>query len=612
VVWVGNKGSRLRRQDVKELPLACCGAEGALCPSAPFTPVKLSSCPLPGPAEPAYFEAEVELLRTRGGTAPCEVHLSVQTRGGTTPLGDAVLDLAEHEAALENDVVVQELALAGWPAQPGSQQPRLRVAITLCELHSAKARGSPIASIEPEVPTHANRERLPSRADSASESEASSEGTHGSAALDEDDVANAAGKQPRRRRFRLFPRLGEGAERPITPPEGTEPDGRPLSPPTHSAWLAGWRRSAPSSPRTDACASPPPIAPLPAAAAAPAPPTRTVHHARSASAPAEALAAPHDLDLSFLSADELLFQTQLAAALEASSGRTLPSAVRLQRRSQAPLPPLPPTLGDCPRSVGAGVCVSPLRTLPDGGEWLHIELTPATGEDPVAADVFFAGIDQRSEDAGGAGACACLSVAIAAWLEAHPSTLPTAEGGAQLDRLVREGSERWRALRRDSARGTEFPDGHFDLETALGGEPSLHAPPSCSYVAFLRPSFDAVQAAGEGEGPLAALLRGAPTLREAVAAARREAPATAVLSLLDHHCVVRLCAGGDAVLVETLGERLYEGNTKAFLLRFCDDDALVAFVERIVVAPRLRSLGAELCTGQALQADLQVLRTGAS
>ena len=117
----------------------------------------------------------MELLRTRGRTAPCEVHLSVQSRNGCTPLGDAVLDLAEHEAALENDAVVQELALAGWPAQSGSQQPRLRVTITLCELHSAKACGSPIASIEPEVPAHAKRERLPRRQDSASEG--SSEGS---------------------------------------------------------------------------------------------------------------------------------------------------------------------------------------------------------------------------------------------------------------------------------------------------------------------------------------------------------------------------------------------------------------------------------------------------
>ena len=169
MVWIGNKSSRLRRQDVEELPLACCGAEGALCLNALLLPDILSCCPPPGPAEPAYFEAEVELLRKRGHTAPCEVHLSVQTRGGTTPLGDAVLDLAEHEAALENAVVVQELALAGWPAQPGSQQPRLRVAITLCDLHFAKARASPIVSIEPELPVHAKRERLPRRQNSASE-----------------------------------------------------------------------------------------------------------------------------------------------------------------------------------------------------------------------------------------------------------------------------------------------------------------------------------------------------------------------------------------------------------------------------------------------------------
>jgi hypothetical protein len=397
---------------------------------------------------------------------------------------------------------------------------------------------------------------------------------------------------------------------------------------------------------------------------------RVVHHSRSASAPAEAMAAPRSLLLG--NDDEDAFQRQLTQALAASSLATLPAHMRMKRRrpgrnsahpssgatlapsaaqsgvaipSGAPLhehkevhssnvllqhggddgdlsdalhgdaPPSP----SCPSSQPW--LLTPLRegSLPCAGEWLHLELAlpdsdPAAA--PLAADVFFASIDQRSAEAGGSGACACTAVALAAWLETHPADLPVGRGGGELDDLIRDGSATWRELRRNSAASALAPDGHFDLITALGQAPSrLHAVPGASFVAFMAPPTEALakleQSACEA---LQGLLKGAPSLDAALRSAHGEArpgrPATAVVSLMDHHSCVRLCASGECVLVDTLGERLYEANTKAFLMRFSSLDDLVTFMQRIVAGPRLQALGpADLANGaHKLQVDVQVVR----
>ena len=392
------------------------------------------------------------------------------------------------------------------------------------------------------------------------------------------------------------------------------------------------------------------------------------HHSRSKSAPAEAMAAPRSL---LLGSDEDVFQQQLTQALAASSLATLPAHMRMKRRrpgrgsahtsSAAALAPSssqsgvatsswapfhehkkvhssdalqqPPggvdgddhdaLHGDAPPSCPSSQpwLLTPLRegSLPCAGEWLHLELALPDGDPSaafLAADVFFASIDQRSAEAGGSGACACTAVALASWLEAHPEELPVGRGGQELDDLIRDGSATWRELRACAATAAVFPDGHFDLDTALGQTRSrLQAVPGASFVAFMAPPAEALAKleAGAAEA-LQGLLKGAPTLESALRSAHGEArpgrPATAVVSLLDHHSCVRLCSSGECVLVDTLGERLYEANTKAFLMRFSSLDDLVTFMQRIVAGPRLQALGpADLANGaHKLQCDVQVVK----
>jgi hypothetical protein len=247
-----------------------------------------------------------------------------------------------------------------------------------------------------------------------------------------------------------------------------------------------------------------------------------------------------------------------------------------------------------------------------GGEWLHMELLAAAdkGCGPIQADVFLGGLDQRAADAGGAGACACLAVELAAWLETHPGELPTADAGAQLDDLIRTGSAQWRALVSQASTAAAFPDGHLDVDTALAahqseaGKGKLRPVPGASYVGFLP---------APPNTPAAAALAGAPRLRDALSSAAtecgaKETPATAVLSLLDHHCCVRLSPAGECVLLDTLGERLFEANGRAFVARFACIDDLCAFVERVVAGPRLSAEEPSRIGADKLQCDVHVVR----
>ena len=394
-----------------------------------------------------------------------------------------------------------------------------------------------------------------------------------------------------------------------------------------------------------------------------------IRHARSISAPAEAMGASRGL----LLGEEEVFQQQLAQALAASTG-ALPSHMRLKRRRpvgsrasgggneastttgaesgntggadsnhssgyhdskkvHADADAEAAADGMSPASQGAltplldgghGVGIVPLV-----GEWLHLELntpeSPPAGEGtascvapPTAAlqaELFFGSIDQRSADAGGSSACACTAVALASWLEQHPSSLPVAHAGMELDDLVRQGCADWRELRAQGDASAAFPDGHFDLDTVLEApNVRLRAVPGATFVAFVRPPPDLLQAAGpQAAEALEGLLGGAPALSDALAAAQREAkphaPATAVLSLMDHHCCVRLESSGECVLLDTLGERLYEANDKAFIMRFASSHDLTSFLERCVAAPRLRALAPDdLRTAQRLQCDVSVVR----
>ena len=86
--------------------------------------------------------------------------------------------------------------------------------------------------------------------------------------------------------------------------------------------------------------------------------------------------------------------------------------------------------------------------------------------------------------------------------------------------------------------------------------------------------------------------------------------------MLDHHVALRFEAGGSVLLVDTLGDRLFEGNTRSYVLRCASARDLARLLAETVAAPRLTELGAQLAAGEKLppaklcaqlQVDLQIL-----
>ena len=290
--------------------------------------------------------------------------------------------------------------------------------------------------------------------------------------------------------------------------------------------------------------------------------------------PAPGVAVPVTPENSASSAEVDLFRAQLLAALASSAamaqGEHTPGAVTL---------------------------------TPGSGFWSRMEVAlPADELDGdgacVNAEVCFGTFDQRSVMAGGASACAVLAVANAAWLHSRPDKLPTTP---KLDELMRRGCAAWRVLCTKPAAGA-FPGGRFDLAAALAAPPAmsslprLELAPGGSFVAFLQPpgclpgvcaTLDAMQEA-------------AASLEACLEAGSHAAPAAAVLSMLDHHVALRFETNGSVLLVDTLGDRLFEGNTRSYVLRCTSARDLARLLTETVAAPRLTALGAKLAAGEQL------------
>ena len=305
--------------------------------------------------------------------------------------------------------------------------------------------------------------------------------------------------------------------------------------------------------------------------------------------PAAGVPVPISPDNSASSAEVDLFRSQLLAALASSAamaqGNHTPGAVTL---------------------------------TPGVGFWSRLEVALADEVDgdgaSVTADVGFGTFDQRSVMAGGASACALLAVANAAWLHSRPDKAPTT---SKLDELMRRGCATWRVLCTKPVSGP-FPGGRFDLAAALAAPPAMSSlprlefAPGGSYVAFLQPP-------GCPPGVCAtldAMHEAAASLEACLEAGSRAAPAAAVLSMLDHHVALRFEVGGSVLLVDTLGNRLFEGNTRSYALRCASARDLARLLAEAVAAPRLTALGAQLAAGEQLppmqlcaqlQVDLHIL-----
>ncbi|KAJ1688680.1 hypothetical protein LUZ63_012835 [Rhynchospora breviuscula] len=194
------------------------------------------------------------------------------------------------------------------------------------------------------------------------------------------------------------------------------------------------------------------------------------------------------------------------------------------------------------------------------GNWERKSVLSRDRELELMTDVFLATIDQRSEKASGGSACTVLAVVIADWLHRNPGVLPLR---CQLDQLVREGSLIWRELCQDENHRERFSDQHFDLETVLKeGIRPLTEVVDLSYVGFL-----GMDELNEGAEYLQGAMSFDSIWDQILQDGLKMEYQVYICSWNDHFFVVKI--ERDAIyLIDTFGERLFEGCNQAYIVRF--------------------------------------------
>ncbi|KAI0497486.1 hypothetical protein KFK09_020715 [Dendrobium nobile] len=193
------------------------------------------------------------------------------------------------------------------------------------------------------------------------------------------------------------------------------------------------------------------------------------------------------------------------------------------------------------------------------GSWDSKEIISRCGQMKLSTQVFFASIDQRSERAAGQSACTALVAVIADWFQSNQNIMPVK---SQLDSLIREGSFEWRNLCKNQTYREQFPDKHFDLETILQAKiRPLSVVSGKSFIGFFRPDLCEDNRGFE-------FLHGAmsfDSIWEEISQVRSDC--VFIVSWNDHFFVLKV--ERDAYyIIDTLGERLYEGCEQAYILKF--------------------------------------------
>ncbi|KAL8136368.1 hypothetical protein V2J09_002369 [Rumex salicifolius] len=191
------------------------------------------------------------------------------------------------------------------------------------------------------------------------------------------------------------------------------------------------------------------------------------------------------------------------------------------------------------------------------GSWEYIEVVSRDGSLKLQTQVFFATIDQRSEKAAGESACTALVVVLAHWLHSNRNQMPNK---SELDSLIREGSLQWRKLCEYKSLMTQFPDKHFDLETVIQAD--ICPISVASTTGFFHPGEM------ENEGLLEYLdgSRSFDCIWDEISMSKSD-PLIYIISWNDHFFVLKIEADAFYV-IDTLGERLQEGCSRAFVLKF--------------------------------------------
>lgn len=180
----------------------------------------------------------------------------------------------------------------------------------------------------------------------------------------------------------------------------------------------------------------------------------------------------------------------------------------------------------------------------------------------LKTQVFFASIDQRSEKASGESACTSLVATIADWFQNNGHQMPLQ---SELDTLIREGSLDWRNLCENEVFKKQFPDKHFDLETVLQSKTSnLEVVPEKSFVGFFQLE--------EGVFDFLDGVMSFDTMWDEISKISQTSqtdsnPLVYIVSWNDHFFILKV--EKDAYfIIDTLGERLYEGCNQAYVLKF--------------------------------------------
>ena len=199
------------------------------------------------------------------------------------------------------------------------------------------------------------------------------------------------------------------------------------------------------------------------------------------------------------------------------------------------------------------------------GSWEQKEVMSRDGHMKLQTQVFFASIDQRSERAAGESACTALVAVIADWFQNNRDLMPIK---SQFDSLIRDGSLEWRNLCENQTYRERFPDKHFDLETVVQAKiRPLSVVPEKSFIGFFHPE-------GMDEGRFD-FLHGAMSfdnIWDEISNAGNDStnvnePRIFIISWNDHFFILKVEADSYCI-IDTLGERLYEGCNQAYILKF--------------------------------------------
>ncbi|KAF9662129.1 hypothetical protein SADUNF_Sadunf18G0021100 [Salix dunnii] len=208
-------------------------------------------------------------------------------------------------------------------------------------------------------------------------------------------------------------------------------------------------------------------------------------------------------------------------------------------------------------------------------KWEVKELVSRDGQAKLKAKVFLASFDQRGEKAAGESACTAIVAFIADWLHSNQELMPTL---SQFDNLIAQGSHEWRKLCDNEAYMNSFPDNHFDLETVLKAD---LRPLTISH----EKSFTGIFSPQKFEN-----LKGATSFddiwQEITSNIKDYEQRIYIVSWNDHFFVLKVEAEAYCI-IDSLGERLFEGCSQAYILKFDDSSLMYGKVAKDVATTEM-------------------------